>query len=339
MTSLHHPEISIIVPFYNLEGCVKYCLDSILEQTYNDFEVICVDDGSTDTTKDALDAYAHRDDRIHVFHKQNGGAASARNYGVRKACGEFVSFVDGDDIVSPYYLETLISNLENQQQRMVVGVHTGLLIADVVEGRPLAWKRPEAIKILDRSEMIEAMLYEDVLPSACMRLAQRSIYVENPFPEGEYYEDIATAGHFANQCSSFALIEEPIYAYVMKPGSVVHRKHVTLKQAKDYQNAIASFVDSALPSVEDERALKFFQSLEFTRLYRLLEKVDCSDEEVREIKSMIVRYVRTQKGEVIGNERVGSLNQLRVRLMSISPSLMMKLSDFYDRWIKEVHYK
>ncbi|MCD8311357.1 MAG: glycosyltransferase [Firmicutes bacterium] len=107
-STIFHPFVSVIVPFYNIENCVDYCLNSLLTQSYDNFEVVCVNDGSTDNTARRLDAVADSDNRIRVFHKENEGVSVARNYGVEHSNGNWISFVDGDDIVSPDYLEYLV---------------------------------------------------------------------------------------------------------------------------------------------------------------------------------------------------------------------------------------
>ena len=100
--------ISIIVPVYNAEKVLHYCVDSLLSQTYRDFEIILVDDGSTDCSGTVCDNYADKDPRIRVIHQQNGGVSNARNNGIIEAKGEYICFVDSDDYVSSNYLSALI---------------------------------------------------------------------------------------------------------------------------------------------------------------------------------------------------------------------------------------
>lgn len=100
--------ISVIVPVYNVESVLHYCLDSILNQTYSNFELILIDDGSGDRSSELCDQYAEKDKRIRVFHKENGGVSSARNVGIENARGEYICFVDSDDYVAENYLEELI---------------------------------------------------------------------------------------------------------------------------------------------------------------------------------------------------------------------------------------
>ena len=99
---------SIIVPVYNSESFIKVCLDSILEQTYPDFELLLIDDGSTDRSGEICDKYAGKDSRIRVFHEKNEGVSASRNKGLEMASGRYVNFVDSDDWVSPDYLQSYV---------------------------------------------------------------------------------------------------------------------------------------------------------------------------------------------------------------------------------------
>ena len=101
------PKISVVVPVYNVEKYIKESIESLLKQSFSDFELILVDDGSTDKSASICDFYASKDSRIKVFHKQNGGVSSARNLGIEKSVGEWIAFVDSDDYVDAKYLENL----------------------------------------------------------------------------------------------------------------------------------------------------------------------------------------------------------------------------------------
>lgn len=102
------PFVSIIIPVYNREKTLKYCLNSVLQQTMSDFEVIIIDDGSTDNSVNICKDYALKDHRIHYFYKENGGVSSARNIGILEAKGEWITFVDSDDYIMPYHLNITI---------------------------------------------------------------------------------------------------------------------------------------------------------------------------------------------------------------------------------------
>lgn len=113
--------ISIIIPVYNSEKFLNRCIDSILSQTYSDFEIILVDDGSSDSSGDICDGYARADKRIKAFHKSNGGVSSARNFGLGKANGEWVTFIDADDYVSQFLLEDYVSRMHNNSDLYIQG--------------------------------------------------------------------------------------------------------------------------------------------------------------------------------------------------------------------------
>ena len=118
---MDNPKISVIVPVYNVEQYLSRCINSILAQTFTDFELLLIDDGSTDNSGRICDECAKKDNRIRVFHKENGGVSSARNLGLRKAIGEFICFCDSDDQMKDCYLQTLISIEEKTDADMVVG--------------------------------------------------------------------------------------------------------------------------------------------------------------------------------------------------------------------------
>ena len=103
--------ISVIVPVYNAEKYLHRCINSILAQTFVDIELLLIDDGSTDSSSVICDKYAKKDQRVRVFHKENGGVSSARNLGLDNAQGEWIAFVDGDDWVKETYLSNLLSHV------------------------------------------------------------------------------------------------------------------------------------------------------------------------------------------------------------------------------------
>ena len=116
----HTPKISVIVPVYNVEQYLPRCIDSILTQTFTDFEVLLIDDGSTDSSGKICDEYAEKDERIRVFHKENGGVSSARNLGLDNAIGEWICFSDSDDTMRNNYLQVMLSIEEKTNVDMIV---------------------------------------------------------------------------------------------------------------------------------------------------------------------------------------------------------------------------
>lgn len=108
------PKVSVIVPFYNAEAYLPDCLNSILAQTYSDFEIILVDDGSSDKSQLTIESYRSTDDRIQLYHQHHRGVSSARNVGLKYATGDFICFVDADDQIAPTYIEDLYKAIDDQ---------------------------------------------------------------------------------------------------------------------------------------------------------------------------------------------------------------------------------
>lgn len=126
------PKISVIVPVYNTEKYLHRCIDSILAQTFTDFELFLIDDGSKDGSGKICDEYAAKDSRVRVFHKENGGVSSARNSGLDNACGEWIAFVDSDDWIDNDYLSVLLEGEKSDLCICNLKIENSNLIWDVV---------------------------------------------------------------------------------------------------------------------------------------------------------------------------------------------------------------
>jgi len=123
MNNNMNPEISIIIPIYNSEQYLSQCIESILSQTYINFELILIDDGSSDRSPDICDAYTRKDNRIKIIHKSNGGVSSARNIGINNAIGNWITFIDSDDWVNADYLYILVKAIDNNNMLVIQGVN------------------------------------------------------------------------------------------------------------------------------------------------------------------------------------------------------------------------
>src|SRR3990167_7926574 len=123
MNALHTVEISVIVPIFRIEPYLPKCVESLLKQSFLNFELILVDDGSPDNCPQICDDYAKLDPRVRVIHKENGGLLSARKAGLKAATGKYISYVDGDDWVDKYYLDILYKLMEANEADLVVTAH------------------------------------------------------------------------------------------------------------------------------------------------------------------------------------------------------------------------
>ena len=178
------PLISVIVPVYNSGQYLDRCIESILRQDYHPIEIIIVDDGSSDNaTPSICDEFVNKSDMIHVYHKDNGGSASARNFGLKKARGSYIGFVDSDDIVDPHMFSTLYDDLVTH------GVRISIVNIVTEENGHLIDRR----KTISSGEYYHAELlhyfFLGCWHSACTNLYDRVLFETTTFPEGEVNED------------------------------------------------------------------------------------------------------------------------------------------------------
>lgn len=216
--------ITIVVPVYNVEVYLKECVDSLLAQTYGDFEIILVNDGSTDSSPAMCDAYAAQDSRIRVIHQENKGLSGARNTAIEAARGEYLIFVDSDDYLPLDTLEILHS----------IAQETG---ADYVAGYSLAKRengKVELILLRDEVKGVEVYTGKDKMynyvrtpkmtASACGKLYTRELFREIRFPAGKLYEDVHTTYRLVHEAKCMALTEKATYVYRKREGSIMHHK-------------------------------------------------------------------------------------------------------------------
>ncbi len=321
--------ISVIVTFYNLEKCVDYCLDSLLSQNYKAVEFLLVDDGSTDGTSEKLDAYTI-DSRVKVFHKSNGGLSDARNYGVAKATGEYVTFVDGDDIISPFYLEHLAAGVIYGKKTLVTSEYRVVSTDPSSYGWDFNRKEDSCYVRETREEALEELLYEEIKSSAPAKLAPREIYLRHPFPVGYYYEEISTAAHYISMVDEVVKYYGADYGYVMRPNSITHKKQATIKQAEDMLRAIGLLEEKCLDILGNVPAVNYQESLQMSRLYWLLHVVpECEQKTI--IHSEVKRRIKKAYLNTMRDKRVNIFAKLRFTLLRFSPPLYTILFSAYER--------
>lgn len=212
------PEISVIVPVYRAEPYLRACVDSILSQTFSDFEIILVDDGSPDGCGAICEEYASREPRIRVMHQENQGQAAARNHALSVSKGQWICFVDSDDQIHPQMLELLYQAAQESG--------SGISMCRMLEAAtlPSDFERCRAthFEVFTMDEKTLVSLYDqDQYPGwvACAKLIRRE-YVEGyPFQTGKVYEDNEAVCHWLLPAERIALVPEALYFYRTNVGS------------------------------------------------------------------------------------------------------------------------
>ena len=210
------PKLSIIVPVYKVEQYIHKCVDSILNQTFKDFELILVDDGSPDNCGAICDEYALKDERVRVIHKENGGLSDARNFGLKEAKGEYVSFIDSDDWLDlDLYSDVLGYADEHNLDVVCFDVYE-------VKGDKIKYhNRFNENKVFIGEYALYKILTDEIDNSACDKVYKRALWDGVEFPVGRSFEDVATTYKVFHKSELIGYYKRAFYYYVKREGSIV----------------------------------------------------------------------------------------------------------------------
>ena len=205
------PEISVIVPVYKAEQYLDRCVKSILEQTYQNFELILVDDGSPDNSPSLCDEWAKNDNHIYVIHKENGGASSARNAGLKIAKGRWIAFADSDDWLDRTALKTLYDLANQYNVPMAIG---GMRVVQKYTDASIVMK--QNAKVLSNADLMSRFFRLNGEPdthSVWGAIIRRDILEDYSFIEGRMNEDVETCYYLARKCEAAVYTDAPLYNY------------------------------------------------------------------------------------------------------------------------------
>lgn len=222
------PLVSVIVPVYNVEKYIHKCVDSILSQSFTDFELYLVDDGSLDNCGKICDEYAKKDSRIIVIHKANGGLSDARNVAIDVAKGDYLTFIDSDDYVSETHLESLYTALKDTDSDMAVANITSFSDEKIDEE---FYKPAESRKVLSGKEVFST-IYQ---PCACAKLYKRKVFDDIRYPVGKLYEDTFIYHDILARVKMLVLTGINSYYYLVRSDSIMHQ---------EYKLAFTDIIDS-----------------------------------------------------------------------------------------------
>lgn len=206
--------ISIIIPVYNMEKYLKRCLDSVINQSYKNLEILLIDDGSADSSGDICLEYSKKDNRIKYYKKENGGLSSARNYGLDRYKGEYVGFIDSDDVIDKDMFKILYNNIKKSDADMS--------ICEVVR-----FKDNPEFKVIDKydiysKEDILKIILEDkkICNFAVNKLYSRNIVKDIRYPLGKVQEDVGTTYKFIMNAEKIVYTESKLYGYYSRDNSI-----------------------------------------------------------------------------------------------------------------------
>ena len=262
MTKNKSPRISVIVPVYKVEKYLHECVDSILAQTYTDFELILVDDGSPDNCGKICDEYAAKDSRVQVIHQENRGVSAARNAALDVAKGEFIAFIDSDDVVNVYYLEVLLSGMDED--------------TDIVACKYQSFQDGEETNAYDRQMSV---IYQEMDPVTLVvalhngasgisvgiwqKLYRTDIVRDHRFPVGKTHEDQFFTPIVCYKARKAAVCNLPLYYYRVRTDSITHRSF----DVKRYDDILG--FDYCIQYFRERHEEAIVQAIENMRSYRI----------------------------------------------------------------------
>lgn len=216
-------KISIIVPIYNCQDYIENCVNSLLKQTYQNIEILLIDDGSKDNSYEICKDIAKKDSRIKVFHKENGGVSSARNYGIKVSSGEYISFVDSDDFVQERYCEILLNGIKRDADLSVVGFET------TNEVKNITTTHFDNYELLDVNKSYKYIFRENNFSGFSWNKLYKKLIIENigdkPFNEDIHIcEDTLFNSRYLTKCKRIVYNKSHLYFYYKRIDSATKLK-------------------------------------------------------------------------------------------------------------------
>lgn len=232
------PLVSFIIPVYNVEKYIGRCIESVLNQTYQNIEVILVDDGSCDNSREICQEYCNRDVRIRFFSRKNEGSSLTRNFGIEHASGEYLTFVDSDDFIHPEYTRILLDVIRNYDVKMVQ--------CDFEEGGKSEFKKPLPKKI-PVEIFADSTMFGDrkVKISVCGKLYKKELFESIRFPAVQKYDDEFVTYKVLYEAAQIAVVRMCLYYYFYNPNSQMRKKtdYYELDFVRAYEERICFFAE------------------------------------------------------------------------------------------------
>ncbi len=330
--------ISVIVPIYNIQDCLRRCVESVCRQTYSNLEILLVDDGSDDGTEKLVDELAKEDERIRIFHKPNGGSSSARNMGIGEASGKYLGFVDSDDYIEPEMYERLMKCIGE------TGVSIAQISRDEIDESgnrlPDVCEPPKEAYLCSGENFMRELLLHRGDCSYCTKLTDRKLFEKHRFPEGVLNEDFHLLVEMLGEVDKIAILPEQDYHVFYRTGSNTRKK-----SKKEFSRVFMDIVDNAdmAERVVEERypalrreAVRFglYQRLDYM-LHIPVEKMQKEDAFYQSVKKYLRRHIR----DTIQNPFLSLKNKGYLLLLTAAPKTVRRVHGWTVVWKETLHQK
>lgn len=310
--------ISVIIPIYNMEKYLKKCVWSVINQSYKNIEILLIDDGSKDNSPQICDEFLQIDERIKVFHKKNGGLSDAKNYGIKKATGDYITFVDADDwIESNMYEEMLLKMKKENADISICGRYI-----DYENGRSIKWNNPNEIKMNKEEALIYLNSFYKFDMASWDKIYKKELFNGIEFPYGKKCEDAYTTYLLFAKCKKIIYIPECFYHYFQRKGSISRNAEINM----DYIYAAAEqmkYIEKFFPSISYVGKTNYAFAIKSTYQVSIERKIKLN-EEYKQLKKDAKKYTM----DVIRNKYISVKKKITFILFSYFSGLYSLLLKF-----------
>lgn len=311
-------KISVIVPVYNVEQYLERCVDSIINQTYTNLEIILVNDGSTDNSGKLCDELAKKDERIRVIHKENGGLSDARNRGIDESESDLVGFIDSDDYIDSDMYEVLLKNLNDTDANLSM-----CALYDVYNNTPEAQVTNKETWKLSSEQAIKMVMEAKILSvTAVNKLYRKSLFTDLKFEVGKIAEDAFIMIKLLDKCEKIVATNEKKYYYVHRENSITTQKFST-----KFLNVIEAYEQNSNIILEKYPKLKDVAQTRMNWAYfyvldRLLLDDNYND---KELENKLISYLKNHRKDILNDPLFTKGRKIGFIALLLSRNLYRKL--------------
>lgn len=316
-----NPLVSVIVPAYNTAKHLPKCLNSIIKQSYQNLEIIIIDDGSTDNSSTIIERFAKNDKRIKAIQQKNQGLSEARNNGVKKATGKYITFVDSDDQIAKTMIEKMVQAIIKTKANIAVCSFKEIY----PNGKTAHFNRQKnPQKIYDTKNALKAMLQEQgFMVSSTMKLFPIDYFKDIKFPKGMLHEDVNTTYKLIMKAERIIFIPDELYYYVHHDNSIItqefdERKLILIK----FTDQMCDDIEKKFPTLKDitnERRIR--------ARFSILRQIPLRHHKTKQI----INYLKTHQNYIINNPNATAIDRAALKLILISPKLFQLSYKLFKR--------
>ena len=331
MKKINH--VSIIIPVFNVSSYLDEALDSAIHQSYQNLEIILVDDGSTDGSEIICDEYAKNDTRIKVIHQENMGLSAARNTGLGVMTGEAVAFLDSDDALAPDYVKAMVDAMNREDANIVICRFTIHRTMNQMKAGEKAKVYP-AVKNgkLDRNGALRALVDGTINPGVWNKLYRKELWEKVRFPVGHVYENVDTTFRVFDQCDKTVVLDRSLYLYRKRLGAIT--EDPSKRNIDDWllaRSHFKAYIRDNIPEIFKEEDLKRFYRSRINQMIRFYCVLSRSKEagETEWINNFRKQIIKTASMADI--EKCGLFTRAGIQIMIFCPSLLKTVYPVFSR--------